>query len=164
MSEDKPLDQAAIDALLKTTGKSGRPSRGSSRKGGAPAQPPTPPILPDTGGPGGGDGDDEGEGGLTPLPRARAASPGEVYATIAQVPVEIAVVLGDLEMPIAEVLKLKPGSVVQLDAWVDAPVEIRMRGRTVARAQIVTLEDTYALRIVENLIAAPDFPPAGSGA
>ncbi len=72
-------------------------------------------------------------------------------------PVEIAVVLGDLEMPIAEILRMKPGSVVQLDTWIDAPVEIRMRGRTVARAQIVTLEDTYALRIVENLIAAPDF-------
>jgi flagellar motor switch protein FliN/FliY len=75
--------------------------------------------------------------------------------------VEIAVVLGDLEMPIAEILRLKPGSVVQLDTWIDAPVEIRMRGRTVARAQIVTLEDTYALRIVENLIAAPDFPQEG---
>lgn len=157
--DDKPLDQDAIDALLKTTGKAGRPPRAAAgRKGGnAPAEPVGKPVSPE----------DEAnpEAAVPPvsmpaLGARRPASPRDVYASISQVPVEIAVVLGDLELPISEILKLKPGSVMQLDAWVDAPVEIRMRGRTVARAQIVTLEDTYALRIVENLVAAPDFPPS----
>jgi flagellar motor switch protein FliN/FliY len=156
--DDKPLDQDAIDALLRATGRPAGARGGAARpgRGTPPAPPPPAPARP-------GASDEDGGTASVPrpaAPRAGAASPGDVYATLAQVPVEIAVVLGGLEMPISEVLKLKPGSVVQLDTRVDAPVEIRMRGRTVARAQIVTLEDSYALRIVENLIAAPDFPPA----
>lgn len=157
--DDKPLDQEAIDMLLHTTGKGARPARGPGKRGGgSPAEPPRPPRRTARGEPAD-DGARAGSAGPPNTQPGSGPSPREVYQSIAQVPVEIAVVLGDLELPISEVLRLKPGSVVQLDAWIDAPVEIRMRGRTVARAQIVTLEDTYALRIVENLIAAPDFPP-----
>src|SRR5579875_1502260 len=81
--EDKPLDQAAIDALLQTTGKSGGRGRSAARKGGGtPGGPPSRPRPTGRAEP----PEDEPEPGLAvaaPSPRrVPSASPRQVYESI----------------------------------------------------------------------------------
>lgn len=161
---DKPLDQATIDALLRNKRGKGRGAKSPEPGVGTPPVPAAAPPAERPSEPPEAEAPHDGRPAASaPAGAARAAAHGadmrqEVSEAISEIPVEIAVVLGDLELPIGEVLKLQPGSIVQLEAQADLPVEIRLRGRTVARAQIVVLEDTYGLRIVENLVATPDFP------
>lgn len=68
--------------------------------------------------------------------------------------------LADLEMPISisfgtakvllqDALILKRGSLIPLDRHADEPVEFRVNDRIIARGEIVVVDDSYAVRIVE---------------
>ncbi len=52
------------------------------------------------------------------------------------VPVNLSVELGSCQMPMRDVLQLKTGSVVQLEKVADAPVEILVNRKLVARGQV----------------------------
>lgn len=62
-------------------------------------------------------------------------------ATVMRIPVNLQVVLGSATMPVASVLKLGRGAVVALDHRVGEPVDVVVNGRTVARGEIVVVED-----------------------
>ncbi|WP_257098734.1 flagellar motor switch protein FliN [Pseudovibrio flavus] len=57
------------------------------------------------------------------------------------IPVDMQVVLGSATMPVASLLKLGRGAVIPLDHRVGEPVNIVVNGRTVARGEIVVVED-----------------------
>ena len=63
------------------------------------------------------------------------------------VPVEVA--FGNASLTVEEFLELGAGSVVELDRPVEAPVELKVRGRTIAMGQLVTVGGRYGLRITE---------------
>lgn len=67
------------------------------------------------------------------------------------VPLEMTVELGSVSMPVAEILKLGTGSVVELDRAVNAPVDLLVNARKIARGEIVAVDDRFALRITELL-------------
>jgi flagellar motor switch protein FliN/FliY len=48
-----------------------------------------------------------------------------------------------------EVLQLNIGSVVQLDKAADAPVELSINGKLIARGEVVIIEDRYGVKITE---------------
>jgi flagellar motor switch protein FliN/FliY len=58
-------------------------------------------------------------------------------------------VLGQGTLTIAALEKLKPGDTVPLDRSPADPVDIRIGGKTIARGEIVTLEDRFAIRLTE---------------
>jgi flagellar motor switch protein FliN/FliY len=62
---------------------------------------------------------------------------------------EAAVELGRTTMTIGEVLKLGPGSVVQLDKMLGDPVEMMVKDRLIARGEVVVVDDRFGLRITE---------------
>lgn len=66
---------------------------------------------------------------------------GRNIATVMRIPVNLQVVLGSATMPVASVLKLGRGAVVALDHRVGEPVDVVVNGRTVARGEIVVVED-----------------------
>jgi flagellar motor switch protein FliN/FliY len=70
------------------------------------------------------------------------------------VPLRLTVELGSVSMPVAEILKLGTGSVVELDRPANAPVDLLVNDRTIARGEIVAVEDRFALRITELLHAS----------
>jgi flagellar motor switch protein FliN/FliY len=53
-----------------------------------------------------------------------------------------------------EVLQLAPGSVVQLDKSADAPVELYVNQKLVARGEVVVVENRFGIKITE-LAGAP---------
>ena len=65
------------------------------------------------------------------------------------VTVSLDVRLGSGRMSVAEVLALTKGSMVLLDQGLDDLVEITLNGIPVARGEIVAVEDSFAVRIVE---------------
>ena len=65
------------------------------------------------------------------------------------VPVRISVVLGRARVPVASLLKLDVGSVVELDRQVGEAVEIFVNERLVARGEIVLVENRLGVTMTE---------------
>jgi len=67
------------------------------------------------------------------------------------VPVVVTVQLGSCQMSMREVLQLNPGSVVQLDKLADAPVEVLLNDKLVARGEVVVVENKRGIKITEMI-------------
>jgi flagellar motor switch protein FliN/FliY len=78
---------------------------------------------------------------------------------VLDVPVSLTIELGSCQLPMKEVLLLNIGSVIQLDKPADAPVELSVNGKLIARGEVVVVEDRFGVKITEvigsaNAIAA----------
>ena len=60
---------------------------------------------------------------------------------VMRIPVTIQVVLGKAVMPVANLMKLRRGAAIPLDHRVGEPVDVVVNGRTVARGEVVVVED-----------------------
>jgi flagellar motor switch protein FliN/FliY len=67
------------------------------------------------------------------------------------VSVEVYAVLGTATLPIAQLLKLGRGAVVELDRKVNDPVDLFVNQRRIAKADVVVVEDHLAITITEVL-------------
>jgi flagellar motor switch protein FliN len=70
---------------------------------------------------------------------------------VLDVPVSLTIELGGCQLAMREVLQLNIGSVVQLDKAADAPVELSVNGKLIARGEVVVIEDRYGVKITEVL-------------
>ena len=57
--------------------------------------------------------------------------------------------LGKVEMPIADLLALGPGSIIEVGHVVDEPVELLVNGHLIARGDVVVVDEKFGLRITE---------------
>ncbi|RJP22006.1 MAG: flagellar motor switch protein FliN [Candidatus Abyssobacteria bacterium SURF_5] len=57
--------------------------------------------------------------------------------------------LGHVEMPIGEIMKLAPGSVIDIDRLVDEPIELVINDRPIARGEIVVVQENFGIKITE---------------
>ena len=74
---------------------------------------------------------------------------------VLDVPVSLTIELGSCQLPMKEVLQLNVGSVVQLDKPADAPVELSVNGKLIARGEVVVVEDRFGVKVTEVLGGAP---------
>jgi flagellar motor switch protein FliN/FliY len=65
------------------------------------------------------------------------------------VPVRISVILGRTRIPVANLLKMDVGTVVELDRQVGEAVEIFVNDRLVARGEIVLVENKLGVTMTE---------------
>jgi len=70
------------------------------------------------------------------------------------VPVRISVVLGRARVPIASLLKMDIGTVVELDRQVGEAVELYVNDRLIARGEIVLVENRLGVTMTEIIKAA----------
>ncbi|MCR2832786.1 flagellar motor switch protein FliN [Parerythrobacter lacustris] len=68
---------------------------------------------------------------------------------IRDVEVAVSVELGRTRMPLRQVLELGLDAVVPLDRQVDELLDIYVNGTAIARGEVITEGDRFALRIVE---------------
>lgn len=61
--------------------------------------------------------------------------------------------LGHMEMPIGEILKLGPGSIIEVGHLVDEPVDLLVNGKLIARGDVVVVDEKFGLRITEIVSA-----------
>jgi flagellar motor switch protein FliN/FliY len=71
------------------------------------------------------------------------------------VPVSLTIELGSCQLPMKEVLQLSVGSVVQLDKPANAPVELSVNGKLIARGEVVVVEDRFGVKITEIIGTTP---------
>ncbi len=67
------------------------------------------------------------------------------------VPVSVTVQLGSCQLPMRDVLQLSSGSVVQLEKLADAPVDVLVNEKLVARGEVVVVDNRFGIKITEMI-------------
>lgn len=68
---------------------------------------------------------------------------------ILDVQLQVAVELGRAQMKVKDVLGLGPGSVVELDKHAGEPVEVVVNNKTIARGEVLVIDENFGIRITE---------------
>ncbi|MEQ1904042.1 MAG: FliM/FliN family flagellar motor switch protein [Pirellulaceae bacterium] len=67
----------------------------------------------------------------------------------ADIKVIVSAELGRANIPLEQLLSLGKGSVVELDRSIDSPIELVAQGIPLAKAEVVIVNDCFAVRILE---------------
>lgn len=67
------------------------------------------------------------------------------------VSLEIAVELGRTDLAIERLIKLKKGSVIEIDKLSEEPLDVRVNGKLVARGEAVIVNEMFGIRITQVL-------------
>jgi len=67
------------------------------------------------------------------------------------IPITITVEIGSKSMPIEEILKLAPSSVIDLDRYLNEPIDLKVNGVLVAKGELYQVDDNFAIKITEIL-------------
>jgi flagellar motor switch protein FliN/FliY len=103
------------------------------------AAPPIPPDVVQIPPGGGGDGDID-----------RSA---EDLEAVFDVPVQVSAILGRARMEVGDLLKIGPGTVLELDRKVGEAIDIYVNNRLVARGEVVLVEDKLGVTMTEVIKA-----------
>lgn len=76
-------------------------------------------------------------------------------ALLGDVDVELTALLGRGRMTLGQLASLKDGEVVPLDTAINGLVELSLNGRNVARGELVSVGDSFGVRITEILVVKP---------
>jgi flagellar motor switch protein FliN len=102
----------------------------------------------------------EGNGGLPLDPTAMMPQSSEPPShsaadleAVFDVPVKVSAVLGRARMEVSELLKLGPGTVLELDRKVGEAIDIYVNNRLVARGEVVLVEDKLGVTMTEIIKA-----------
>lgn len=68
---------------------------------------------------------------------------------IDHVEVQIEAMLGDARLTISELKQLAAGDTLPIDRQINEAVDLRVNGHVVARGEIVTIDDKFAVRITQ---------------
>ncbi len=82
-------------------------------------------------------------------PTSRSADLEAVF----DVPVQVSAVLGRARMDIGDLLKLGPGTVLELDRKVGEAIDIYVNNRLVARGEVVLVEEKLGVTMTEIIKA-----------
>ncbi len=63
------------------------------------------------------------------------------------IPLEVTVEIGSTEMAIEDVLKLNPNSVIELDRFVNEPIDLKVNGRVIAKGELYTVKNNFGIKI-----------------
>jgi flagellar motor switch protein FliN len=69
--------------------------------------------------------------------------------SLLDVPVQITVHVGRTRITLGELVNLTPGSLLELDREANEPADILVNGKVVARGEIVTIDDSYGVRVTD---------------
>ncbi len=101
----------------------------------------------------------EGGGAQVDAPPSAAEPEGPTSRTAADleavfdVPVQVSAVLGRARMDIGDLLKLGPGTVLELDRKVGEAIDIYVNNRLVARGEVVLVEEKLGVTMTEIIKA-----------
>lgn len=68
------------------------------------------------------------------------------------VPVKVSAILGRTRIPVSDLLKIGPGSLLELDRRVGEAVDIRVNDRLVARGDVVLIDDCLGVTLTEIVL------------
>lgn len=65
------------------------------------------------------------------------------------IPLEVTVEIGSTEMAIEEILKLNPNSVIELDRYIDEPIDLKVNGKIIAKGELYTVKNNFGIKITQ---------------
>jgi flagellar motor switch protein FliN/FliY len=68
---------------------------------------------------------------------------------LSDVPVDVSVEMGRTRMTVGETLELRQGSIVTLNRMAGEPVDLLVNGTTIARGEVVVIDEQFGLRITD---------------
>lgn len=68
---------------------------------------------------------------------------------VLDIPLHIAIEVGRIRLRVRELIKLSPGSVIELKKPAGEPFDICINGAPVARGEVITVEQSSGVRIIE---------------
>ena len=71
------------------------------------------------------------------------------WEVLADIPLELSVEIGDTEMQIGDIIKLQPTSIIELRRKVNEPVDVKINGQLIAKAELYVNEDRWAIKIIQ---------------
>jgi flagellar motor switch protein FliN/FliY len=74
---------------------------------------------------------------------------GRDISLLADIPVQVAVEIGRVKLPLRDLLNLEPGAILELDRAADAPVDVLVNGRLVAHGEVVVIAGEFAVRVTD---------------
>ncbi|VTT97913.1 flagellar motor switch protein : Marine sediment metagenome DNA, contig: S01H1_S04369 OS=marine sediment metagenome GN=S01H1_31057 PE=4 SV=1: SpoA [Gemmataceae bacterium] len=83
-------------------------------------------------------------------PRGGPAA-GTTLDSLRDVPITITAELGHAVLQIADILRLGPGAVVELEEALGEPIQLTVRGVPFALGEVVVVDDHFAIRIKKLL-------------
>lgn len=69
------------------------------------------------------------------------------FSLLAEVELEVTVELGRRKIPLADVLRLTTGSVIELDKLVGEPLAVYANGRLIAEGEAVVIDEQFGIRV-----------------
>jgi flagellar motor switch protein FliN/FliY len=88
-------------------------------------------------------------------PQEAPAAPGGQIDILLDMDVPVTVILGATQIPVRRLLQLGPGSVLRLDKSVDAPAELFLKDSKFAEAEVVVVDNRFAVRITQIVKPGP---------
>ena len=73
----------------------------------------------------------------------------ESIGLIKDVPLEVTVELGRTNKSISDILEFAPGTIIELDKIAGEPIDILVNGKFVAKGEVVVIEESFGVRIIE---------------
>ena len=72
-------------------------------------------------------------------------------ATIGEIKVPLMVVLGETRLPVSSVATIREGTIIELDKLAGEPVSLLAAGETVAKGEVVVIDENFGIRVTEVL-------------
>lgn len=88
------------------------------------------------------------------LPEATGSRAPSDLERLFDVPVTVSAILGHASMPVGDLLKIGPGSLIELDRKVGEAVDILVNDRLVARGEVVLADDRLGVTLTEIVTTA----------
>jgi flagellar motor switch protein FliN/FliY len=89
-------------------------------------------------------------------------NPADILQRFEDLPFDLELELGNLDMTIGDILDLREGSVVRTDHLAGVPFTLRVGGVEFATAELVVVADSVSVRI-NKLIEKPKMFAGGNG-
>lgn len=92
---------------------------------------------------------------IPPQESQEAFTPEEEREAIFDVPVKIMAVVGDVKMPVRDLVRLGRGAVVSLNKKLGSAIDIYANGRLIARGEITIIEDDNIAVTMTDIMSTP---------
>jgi flagellar motor switch protein FliN len=90
-----------------------------------------------------------GQAYVPPPAQSRYGSDNGNLDLLLDIELPLMVRMGQTEMQLGELLKLTPGSILELNRAADAPVDLLVNGKQIAKGEVVVVDGNFAFRITE---------------
>lgn len=84
-----------------------------------------------------------------PAGGALKATPSNTPLSVDELPLQIVIEVGRIQMSVKKLLELQPGNMLELDLHPDAGIDMVINGKRIARGELLRIGDALGLRITE---------------